>query len=185
MDPYLEAPWIWPSFQNSLADQIQIILNQLLPKQYYSQLEARSELGIRPNRRIIAPDVAVVQSGRQTRRAGHDDGGVAVVEVEQLTATTPVRVDFTLEPITVTSVSVRDNLTENSVVTLIEILSSSNKRSGPDRDHYIRRPQEFLDQTATSLVEIDLLREGLCTWPEAELIEANLEELNRPVVIWF
>ena len=46
MDPYLEAPWIWPDFHNSLADSIRSILNEELPKPYFAQLEARSELGI-------------------------------------------------------------------------------------------------------------------------------------------
>ncbi len=52
MDPYLEAPWIWPDFHNSFADEIRRILNELLPKHYFAQLEARSELGIRAAKRI-------------------------------------------------------------------------------------------------------------------------------------
>ena len=45
------------------------------------------------------------------------------------------------------------------VVTVIEVLSPSNKISGPGRDLYVKK-QEELRAGGVSLVEIDLLRAG-------------------------
>ena len=180
MDPYLEAPWIWPSFHNSLADQIQMLLNEKLPKNYFAQLEARSELGIRPVKRIIAPDVAIIHTGRRVRRPDADEGGVAIAVEEDLAVSTAIRVDFIDEPVTMTAVAIRNTQTANEVVTLIEILRPSNKRPGSDRDHYIQRMKDILSGSITSLIEIDLLRTGKRTWERSDIIEETLEELETP-----
>ena len=45
------------------------------------------------------------------------------------------------------------------VVTVVELLSPSNKRSGPDRESYVAKRGELL-AGPTHLVEIDLLRAG-------------------------
>jgi hypothetical protein len=45
------------------------------------------------------------------------------------------------------------------VITVIEILSPTNKRAGPGRDEYEKKRNEVL-QHQTNLVEIDLLRGG-------------------------
>jgi hypothetical protein len=44
-------------------------------------------------------------------------------------------------------------------VTVIEVLSPSNKKSGSSRDQYLAKRQELIDSRA-NLVEIDLLRGG-------------------------
>jgi hypothetical protein len=46
------------------------------------------------------------------------------------------------------------------VVTVIEVLSPSNKRTGEDRDAYLAKRGEYL-ASGLNLVEIDLLRSGL------------------------
>lgn len=180
MDPYLEAPWIWPDFHNSLADEIRRMLNQQLPKDYFAQLEARSELGIRAAKRINAPDVAVIESGRKRGPSQEDSGGVAVAVEEEIEISTGIRVEFMDEPVTITSVAIRNTQTANEVVTLIEILSPANKRSGADRDHYVQRMKETLAESSTSLIEIDLLRNGQRTWERSDIIEDYLDDLSSP-----
>lgn len=54
---------------------------------------------------------------------------------------------------------ITDALSGDRVVTVIEILSPSNKHPGPGRDLYLRKQADILASTA-SLVEIDLLRAG-------------------------
>jgi hypothetical protein len=56
-------------------------------------------------------------------------------------------------------VEIRDGARGHVLVTLIEIVSPSNKRPGPDRRAYEAKQQEIL-QSDTSLVELDLLRAG-------------------------
>ena len=55
-------------------------------------------------------------------------------------------------------VEIRDRRSRE-LVTVIEVLSPSNKQSGSPRDQYLAKRQELLDSKA-SLVEIDLLRGG-------------------------
>ncbi len=180
MDPYLEAPWIWPSFHNSLADQIQMLLNEQLPTNYFAQLEARSEIGLRATKRILAPDVAVIDTGRRMREPDSNVGGVAVVVQDEVATASAIRLEFIEEPVTVTAVTIRNTQTGNEVITLLEILSPSNKRPGPDRDHYIQRMKDILKESVTSLIEIDLLRMGQRTWERSDIIEDALEELETP-----
>jgi hypothetical protein len=56
-------------------------------------------------------------------------------------------------------VEVRDSTRGHVLVTRIEIVSPSNKRSGVDREAYETKQQEVLHSDA-SLVEVDLLRTG-------------------------
>ena len=71
MDPYLEAPDIWPDFHDALAGEIRRELNRVLPRPYYAQLEMRPDIGIvgdeLPGR--IIPDVAIVRSRSPADRA--------------------------------------------------------------------------------------------------------------------
>jgi hypothetical protein len=71
MDPYLEAPDIWPDLHEALAGEIRAELNLLLPPPYYARLEVRPEVGIVDDAgtaRRIVPDVTV--------SIGRSDGGV-------------------------------------------------------------------------------------------------------------
>lgn len=63
------------------------------------------------------------------------------------------------EPLRHHSVEIRDGSRGHALVTLIEILSPSNKRPGPDRRSYEAKQKDVLESD-TSLVEIDLLRGG-------------------------
>ncbi|MBI4531245.1 MAG: DUF4058 family protein [Candidatus Latescibacteria bacterium] len=44
MDPYLEAPDIWPDFHDRLATVLSAMLNAELPGHYYARLQKRPEL---------------------------------------------------------------------------------------------------------------------------------------------
>ncbi len=64
MDPYLEAPHIWPDLHDALAAEVRGELNRTLPSPYYARLEMRPELGIVEeghSRQRIIPDITVVR----------------------------------------------------------------------------------------------------------------------------
>jgi Protein of unknown function (DUF4058) len=167
MDPYLEAPTIWPDLHDRLATEISAELNQILPGAYYARIEMRPEVGIvedqSSNRRRIVPDVAVVRRPKVLASEA-----VAVIERPRRELSVALEVEFRDEPVRHHFVEIRD-VSQHRLVTLIEILSPSNKRPGPDRDSYARKQREVLDSDA-SLVEIDLLRDG-----RRILADANLE----------
>ena len=133
MDPYLEAPDIWPDFHDSLAGEIRSVLNQSLPPPYYARLEMRPEIGIvnqSPGRRIV-PDVAVAR----TRLA--PGGGTAVLDAPRTAISRSIAVEAEIEPLRHHFVEIRDSTRAHELITLIEIVSPSNKRPGEDRQAYL------------------------------------------------
>lgn len=167
MDPYLEAPDIWPDFHDRLATHLSDVLNEILPGPYYARLEARPEVGIaeEEGRRRIIPDVAVLRHPRP----GAGDGGVAVLDAPRATLSSSVEVGIADEPLRHAFVELRDPSRGHHLVTLIEIVSPNCKRAGADREAYFRKQREVLDSDA-NLIEVDLLRAG-----QRPLADARIE----------
>jgi hypothetical protein len=159
MDPYLEAPDIWPDFHDRLASQISTDLNRTLPTPYYARLEMRPEVGIvgldEPRR--VVPDVAIAKPRGPAAAGG--DASLAVLESPRTDVSASIRVRVPNEPLRHHFVEIRDASRGHALVTLIEIASPANKRPGVDRRAYEAKQQEILDSD-TSLIELDLLRGG-------------------------
>jgi len=140
MDPYLENPNLWPDVHNSLIAAIANEISPTLRPRYFVALEQRtysSDVTSEPIR------TAVIAIGRESERRTP-----AVVEVEIPMA----------EPVRETYLEVR-SVPAGEVVTVIELLSPANKRSGTGRALYLEKREAVLS-TRTSLVEVDLLRGG-------------------------
>jgi hypothetical protein len=107
---------------------------------------------------VRIPDAAVITANRSSPLNGangtaaetHTDNGAGP---RTLVATVPVPV-----PVREWYLELRETGSEK-LVTLIEVLSPTNKRLGIGRTQYLEKRQEILG-TRTSLVEIDLLRAG-------------------------
>jgi hypothetical protein len=165
MDPYLEARWLWPDVHNSLVGVIRDSLVPQVAPAYYVAIEERTYIAPvepAPPRR---PDIALVAT--RSREAA---GGVATLAgVVPTTVTLPL-----YETIRETYLEVREVGT-HAVVTVIELLSPTNK-VGSGRGEYAEKRAQVL-QTATSLVEIDLVREG-----EPMEMDPRPEDLYRILV---
>ena len=135
MDPYLENPELWPDAHNGLIAALRDDLSPRLRPSYYVALEERTYLE-EPGELVL---VGQTSEGSRTP---------TVVEVEL-----PVgaKVRETLLEIRTAS--------EGEVVTVLELLSPANKRSGTGRRMYLDK-RELILSTRTSLVELDLLRAG-------------------------
>lgn len=168
MDPYLEAPDIWPDFHDALAAELRRELNTILPEPYYARLEMRPEMGIilsEGSLRRIVPDVAVLQ------RPGQAEPSAPVLEKPRTEITEPLRLTIRTDPIRHHFVEIRDVTRNHKLVTLIEIASPSNKQPGPDRRAYEDKQRDVLRSDA-NLIELDLLRAGRRLLPYGELQEA-------------
>lgn len=158
MDPYLESPDIWPDFHDAFATEIRNVLNLSLPDPYYARLDMWTEVGIADEgkgyRRII-PDVSVVRGPVEKPQSG----GVAVLDAPRTTISHWVELEVACEPIRHLFVEIRDPSRGHELVTLIEIVSPTNKVPGMSHQKYLRKQREVLASTA-SLIEIDLLRTG-------------------------
>lgn len=151
MDPYLESHWrdVHQSLAIYARDQLQVKLPNDLIARVEEQVYVEPH-GAQPDGRIIYPDVRVTE---------HEDraGGGAAVAVEVVAE--PI-VIYLPEPATEAYVEIREAGARQRLITVIEILSPSNKSTPKGRKKY-REKQEQLEEGDVSLVEIDLLRRGV------------------------
>lgn len=163
MDPYLEDPAIWPDFHNAFAGDLRAALNGILPRPYYARLESRPEVGIvdEDEGRKIVPDVGIVRLRHApSTQPRSQSASIAVAERRPRTERTEsLRIAISDEPIQHHYVEIRDASRGHALVTLIEIVSPSNKRRGEGRNSYRAKQPEVLDSDA-SLIEIELLEAG-------------------------
>jgi hypothetical protein len=152
MDPYLEAPSLWPDVHHELIAIIREQIQGKLTPGYRAVITPYAvfeSIEIAPVRRVV-PDVAVVE-----REPFGRAGGVAAA-VEAAPLTLPAVMTVPVEYARIEIRTVRDQV----LVTAIELLSPANKRPGLDgADAYEKKRQELFSSMA-HLIEIDLLRAG-------------------------
>jgi Protein of unknown function (DUF4058) len=147
MDPYLEAPDIWPGVHASFIVYLRDHLQPRLRPRYLAAIEERVFVE-GPDREII-PDVWLRQHRPLT-------GGTAVADTE---GDEPVLVEVWPLEVHETYITILDRHAGQRLVTVIEMVSPTNKYAGPGRDSYRAKQREVLHSQA-HLVEIDLLRLG-------------------------
>ncbi len=159
MDPYLEEHWrdVHHSFLTYARDAMQ----DHLPTNLRARLEER--VFVEPEEgpgRGIYPDVRVVE---YPPRGGAAPGAAAQprdVEGETSVALADsIVIQGESEPATEGFIEIIDVSSGNRVVTVIELLSVSNKFAGEGQEKYLQKQREYR-QGQVSLVEIDLLRGG-------------------------
>lgn len=152
MDPYLESSNFWADFHYSVIAVMKATLNGLLPAKYEAWAEQYVWL-VAPDqkkkKRIGKPDSFVVGGDESTL-----GGQVGTLTIEAPAYTTlPAKRKKGHRFLKIVDRS------SQRVVTILELLSPSNKKPGGNHDAYlIKRNNCFLSET--NLVEIDLLRTG-------------------------
>ena len=157
MDPYLANPAIFPGIHSRmivyLADQIAASVRP----RYAASVGERVyvESGWDRKGHAIIPDAWVRPAG--FRHDDDNDGGVAVAASLEVDEAIIMEVpDLEIhEPF----IEILDRESNMRVVTIIELVSPSNKYAGPGRDSYLAKQREVRYRD-THLVEIDLLRRG-------------------------
>ena len=150
MDPYLEHPRSWPNFHHRLITAIAVSLGpQVRPKYRVVVEEAIYQTEGQDSLLVGIPDVTIAKA---SDRPVQTQAAVASAQ--------PILVDLPMpEVIRQGYLEVQDVAT-SEVVTVVEVLSPTNKRPGEGRRTYEAKRQTVL-ASATNLVEIDLLRQ----WP--------------------
>ena len=151
MDPYLES-WIWGDFHANVITAIGAQLNAKLPRRYIANTELfvwREEAPPEPRRGVLAgPDVYVAD---QRPAAG---GASAAAVVQSPVTTTLPGVERKQRYLRIVDGIAR------RIVTVVEVLSPSNKTTGDKGDAYRFKREEYF-AAGINLVEIDLLRSGV------------------------
>jgi hypothetical protein len=149
MDPYLESRRFWGGVHNSLITYIRNALQRQLRPRYFVNIEER--IYVEETQRSIAPDVSVL------RKTESPQGGVAVLEAEY---DSPVVLLTEARQYTEGAIHILDRERNLRLVTVIEVLSPTNKEANSKgRELYLRKQGEVL-KSDVHLVEIDLLRDG-------------------------
>ena len=158
MDPYLESPDWFPGLHDSLIVFMKGALQRSLPGAYYA--DSTQRVWVEYSQRHVEPDVEVVKSGRNPRKGARGAGlALAQPEAAALLVVTVETVEH--GPFKESFLEIRRRRVKQiQIVTSIEILSPSNKKTGsPGREKFLEKQRETL-RSETHLVEIDLLRGG-------------------------
>lgn len=148
MNPYLEQDDAWEDFHHNFISHAREMLSGQVGPNYYVKVEVRlylHELPLEERHYFSRGDVGVSASPSKTSGT--------------LAATMSAPVQLTLPAVDVerhSSLEIRDRRNRR-VITVIELLSPSNKTPGPDRNDYLRKRRELL-RSPTHFVEIDLRR---------------------------
>ncbi len=154
MDPWLEHPDLWRDVHNSLIAAIRDQVAPLVRPRYVVRLEERTYVADTSGLALVgSPDVAIASAAATPPPSGSAAPGRSGATTQVLEVSVPVP-DVVRE----TWLEVR-LAREGDVVTVVEILSPTNKLAGHGRVLYERKRATVLG-SLTSLVEVDLLRSG-------------------------
>jgi hypothetical protein len=174
MDPYIESCGLWGDFHDDLINEIKRALAGAAPEHYYVRTgersyhvlvesEGKTEHPFVPDVKITTP----AERKRPRKKAGSVTVEEAPVEIKPETLQA-----FIAEQEREVFVEVYESEPELRLVTTIEVLSPSNKRSGTEGwNQYLSKRRSAL-LGGVNLVEIDLLRGGarppmLDPWPDS------------------
>lgn len=151
MNPYLESPELWRSVHNRLIVAIADWLTpQLLPR-YLVDIEQRIyQISGEDALLIGIPDVTI-QRTSTPRTESDSNVAVAAPPSKSLKVTIPLPLELKETYLQVVEIE------NKKVVTVIEVLSPTNKRPGKGREMYETK-RENVFNSRTHMVEIDLLR---------------------------
>jgi hypothetical protein len=148
MDPYLEAPSIWPDVHTRLMTIVAEQLTPLLAPKYLAELETQAVIDrLDDDPQVVLPDVSVTSP----------EVPIGAPSAVAVAAPAPVEVRVPLDvPTRLVSVNIRQRETAR-LVAVIELLSPVNKWRGKGREEYLEKRRTFLT-SPVHLIEIDLLR---------------------------
>lgn len=161
MDPFIEMD-VWPDFHLTLMTEMKRqIVPQVAPKYvvrverqvYLEHFDEDAQEDDEEGRTRRAPDLAIsLPASHEASRAMASTGAVA----EHRIYTIPLPQEQKH-----TSLAIRTNDEGHELVTLIEVLSPTNKRPGTDGfRRYLEKREELLAVERVNLIEIDLLCGG-------------------------
>jgi Protein of unknown function (DUF4058) len=143
MNPFLEQNDSWEDFHHGFIIRARETLNAEVGPNYIVKVEVR----------------LILLALSANERRFFDRADVARTGPPPSTIAAPLQIIIpAVDPVRVLSLEILDR-GNRRVVTVVELLSPTNKTPGPDRDEYLRKRALILEQR-THLVEIDLRRGG-------------------------
>ena len=157
MDPFMERSWL--DAHGSLITYIRDQLQTELPRDLRAQTNQRVFLEERTaDEGAVASGIAYPDVLIRGSSAGAGVSALSEVDLEQA-APTGVLLWEVNEPERQNFIEIVDAATGSKVVTIIELISPTNKRPGDGLDAYLSKQKATL-RSPINLVEIDLTRAG-------------------------
>ncbi|MFN4032914.1 MAG: DUF4058 family protein [Fimbriimonadales bacterium] len=149
MNPYLEQRRFWGGVHHRLITYAADALQTQLRPRYFVNIEER--VYIETSQRAIVPDVALMQTTHAPTTS---------VATRPSTYDPPLLLQVDARQHTEGAIHIYDTEQQMRLITVIEVLSPTNKEPNTQgRALYLRKQAEIL-KSAVHLVEIDLLRGG-------------------------
>ena len=154
MDPYLEDPIFWSSFHNRFLVAIADTIAPHLQPKYYVEIEARTYLDNGEDEVLIGiPDSVVLARTQPSRALVSQSSSSTAVQTKPQKVQIPIDLERKERYLQVREIGT------DAVITAIELLSPTNKRTGEGRDAYKEKRRSILS-SHSHLVELDFLRSG-------------------------
>lgn len=153
MDPYLEAPGVWPDFHGRFLDALSETLNLRMPEGYEAWIDERIQLVSPDEIRQLVADVGIARDPGPAHGL-REDHRAAVVDLDLEPVSIPV---VLLDPPRETFLRIVRR-PDRELITIVELLSPANK-AGADHAAYLARRSEVHRQ-GVHLVELDFLTRG-------------------------
>jgi hypothetical protein len=177
MDPFIETSGLWGDFHSRLISKISERLADATPERYLVRTQERSYLVLvgseGKDSHPFLPDVSVTAPQKPGKSTGRKKAASATAVAERIDTEKPMALRaFIAEEHREGFIEIYEATPEHRLVTSIEVLSPSNKRTNtPGQDEYLRKRQSVM-LDGVHLVEIDLLRAGermpmLDPWPDS------------------
>ena len=175
MDPYLEQPIFWSEFHSRLIVAIADALAPSLLPRCYVGVETRTYLDGGNEAVLVGIPGAIVLStrGQSTPLQPSPTGTTVATPSQPQTVILPMPVAVKERYLEIRETS------SDAVITVIEVLSPSNKRKGEGRIVYEAKRKAILS-SASHLVEIDLLRSDE---PMAMRPTSNAPQINYRILV--
>ena len=169
MDPYLQE--IWGEVHHSLMGLLKNQVQRQLPSGLWARVEetVTIDFGWLGDPEYARPDISV------TTHKPWDTSGESAPFADIAVAEPAVVMDVDVD-VTERHIEIVDTRKGHQVVTVIEVLSPSNKISRAGRDKYQSKQARYLESGA-NLVEIDLIRGGdwVIAAPQHEIAAAKMK----------
>ena len=156
MDPYIERKHSWRNFHTFFLTYLATKLNSLLPAEFGASCEGR--IYVLPNQSMLYPDVRVHQIKPIVKEPKNE-----YIAVLERGAPSGVIVEYPeeLKERYIEIHTIGDE--EERVVTIIELLSPTNKDTRSDGNELYKKKQDKILKSDINLLEIDFLRSGIHT----------------------
>jgi hypothetical protein len=150
MNPYLEQADCWEDFHQRYVVKLADMLAALVGPSYIVKIEAEiyvREISEHPWLLVGKGDVGLSRMGSR----GNGEVQTSVLEA-------PVIMELHLEEEKSAFIEIRDKK-KRDLVTIVEMLSPTNKYSGKNREQFVAKRTELL-QSLVNYIELDFLRGG-------------------------